>query len=93
VEEPDTQSFIVKIWLEETVEATGRARWRGHITHAMSGERRYLESLSSIGDFIGPYLERWGVKFGILSRLRFFLVYRTGLGRGFKKSTPKSFFF
>lgn len=73
MQEPDTQSFVVKVWLEETVEETGRAKWRGHVTHVTSGERRYLESLSGIVDFIMPYLEQWGVSFSIFSRLGRFL--------------------
>ncbi len=60
--ETDTHSFIVKIWLEETVQEAGKATWRGHITHVPSGERRYLRHLGDILDFIKPYLERMGVK-------------------------------
>ncbi len=71
--EPETQSFIVKVWLEETVEEAGRPRWRGHVTHVMSGERRYLENLASVTAFIRPYLESWGVKFSACERLYFFL--------------------
>jgi hypothetical protein len=69
VEETDTESFVVKVWLEETVEESGQAKWRGHVTHVSSGNRRYVESLSGIAAFIRPYLERWGVKFGIFQRL------------------------
>ena len=71
--EATTQSFIVKIWLEETAEETGRARWRGHITHVPSGERRHLKDLGDITAFIVPYLERMGVKLTlILGRRRWF---------------------
>ena len=73
MQESDTESFVVKVWLEETVEETGRAKWRGHVTHVTSGERRYLESLSGIVDFIKPYLERWGVSFGVFPRFVRFL--------------------
>jgi hypothetical protein len=59
------QSFIIKIWLEETVEEAGRARWRGLITHVPSSERRYLKDLHEISAFIMPYLERMGVEFGL----------------------------
>jgi hypothetical protein len=62
--EPSTQSFIVKIWLEETAAEANRATWRGHITQVPSGERRYLENLDDIGIFILPYLEEMGVRFG-----------------------------
>lgn len=59
--EPDTHSFVVKTWLEETREEGGRARWRGHITHVVSGERRYLQSLAEITSFIENYLVSMGV--------------------------------
>lgn len=62
--EIDAHSFIVKIWLEETVAGTDVAVWRGLITQVPSGDRRYLENLDEIGAFILPYLERMGVKFG-----------------------------
>ena len=42
--ESGTQSFIIKVWLEDTGEDTARASWRGHITHVPSGEKRYLKS-------------------------------------------------
>lgn len=58
----DTQSFIVKIWLEETAEEAGRAIWRGHITHVPSSERCYLKNLNEIAAFIESYLEKMGVK-------------------------------
>lgn len=77
--EPDTQSFVVRVWLEETLEEEGRAKWRGHVTHVTSGERRYLESLSGIIDFIMPYLEPWGVRFGAFGRLLRFVCRKSGL--------------
>ena len=58
-----THSFIVKVWLEETVEEAGQAMWRGHVTHVPSGERRYIKDLNEIRAFIAPYLERMGVRF------------------------------
>lgn len=61
----DTQSFIVKIWLEETAEEAGSARWRGHITHVPGGEKRYVESLTDIGLFIAPYLRAMNAPIGI----------------------------
>ena len=79
MQEPDTQSFVVKVWLEETVEEEGRAKWRGHVTHVTSGERRYLESLSGIADFIMPFLERWGVRFGVCRRFLVLVCRKSGL--------------
>lgn len=84
MEQPDTHSFVVKVYLEETVEEVGRARWRGRVTHVTSGERRYFENLSGIAAFIKPYLERWGVKFGIFQRLRLFVVQKAGLAKRLK---------
>jgi hypothetical protein len=59
------QSFIVKLWLEESGDETGKAIWRGHITHVPSGERRYLKRQSDIMQFIHQHL---GVKSGLVSR-------------------------
>jgi hypothetical protein len=61
--ESDTQSFIIKIWLEEKPEETGQTVWRGHITHVPSGERQYLQDLDAILLFIKPYLSLMGVNF------------------------------
>lgn len=58
----ESHSFIVKVWLEESLEEASEATWRGHITHVPSQERRYLHALEDIIDFIGPYLERLGIK-------------------------------
>ena len=68
--EPDAQSFIIKVWVEERAEEGGRGTWRGHITHVPSGERHYLKNLDEIGDFISPYLEAMGIKLGIRWRMR-----------------------
>ena len=68
--EPDTQSFIVKIWVEESAEDTSRGIWHGHITHIPSHQRRYLKDLSEIQNFIAPHLEEMGVKVGKCWRLR-----------------------
>jgi hypothetical protein len=54
--EPEAQSFIIRVWVEERAEEGGRGVWRGHITHVPGGERRYLKNLDEIGDFIAPYL-------------------------------------
>lgn len=55
------QSFIIKIWLEETAAEAGEATWRGHITHVPSGKRCYLDDLDGIAAFVAPYLEELGV--------------------------------
>ncbi len=56
--ETTIQSFVIKIWLEETVDEAGKALWRGHITHIPSRQRVYLDELSEVIRFIIPYLEQ-----------------------------------
>jgi hypothetical protein len=68
--EPDSQSFIVKVWVEDNNEAGSQGKFRGHITHVTSHERRYLDKLGDIEDFITPYLQVMGVKLGIRWRVR-----------------------
>jgi hypothetical protein len=68
--EPDAQSFIVKVWVEDGSETGSQAVLRGHITHVLSNERRYLKNLDEIGDFIAPHLEEMGVKLGMRWRVR-----------------------
>jgi hypothetical protein len=53
--ETNTHSFIVKVWLEETAEASGQTIWRGHVTHVHSNKRRYVKSLDDIAAFIAAY--------------------------------------
>jgi hypothetical protein len=67
--EAETHSFIVKIWFEETSVSTGRALWRGHVTHVPGGERRYLQDLEEIASFILPYLEAMGVRISACERI------------------------
>lgn len=68
--EPDTQSFIVKVWVEDRTEEAGQGVWRGYITHVNSGKRRYLKNLQGIENFILPYLEGMRVKLGMRWRIR-----------------------
>ena len=68
--EPNTHSFVLKIWLEETAQEAGHVTWRGHITHVPSGKRLYVEDLDKIILFILPYLETLGVRLGLRWRLR-----------------------
>lgn len=70
------QSFVVKIWVEETDGTARRARWRGHITHVPSAERRYLRTLEDVTAFMVPYLERMGVTLTTRWRVRQWLGRR-----------------
>lgn len=66
--EPDTHSFVIKIWLEETADETTHPVWRGYITHVATGQRRYLDNLSAMARFIAPYLTRWNIKLSLRER-------------------------
>jgi hypothetical protein len=70
LEEPNAQSFIVKVWVEDSAGEGGRGVWHGHITHVPSHERRYLKNLGEIEDFIAPHLEEMGVKLGVRWHVR-----------------------
>jgi hypothetical protein len=78
LDEPNAQSFIVKVWVEDSAEIGGRGVWHGHITHVPSRERRYLKNLGQIEDFIAPHLEEMGVKLGMRWRLRKWLKRSMG---------------
>lgn len=58
--EPETHSFIIKVWLEETADADRPVAWRGHITHVPDGVRHYTQSLNDIVGFIAHYLNEMG---------------------------------
>lgn len=60
---PQSWSFVLRIWIEETAEEAGRASWRGHITHVRSGERQYVQTVGALVRFIGGYLSAAGVEF------------------------------
>jgi len=70
---PNAQSFIIKIWLEATVEENGYATWRGYIIHVPSGTRRYLNDPDDILAFIAPYLQEMGVRLGLALQIRLWL--------------------
>ena len=54
--EDQTQSFIVRVWLERKAHGRHGAVWRGHVTHVLTGDRRYVADLGGITDFIASYL-------------------------------------
>jgi hypothetical protein len=54
--EASTQSFVVKIWVEDPADDADDVVWRGHITHVVSGERIYFKSLEEIQTFMDRYL-------------------------------------
>jgi hypothetical protein len=62
-------SFVLKIWQEETTEESGRAAWRGRITHVASGESRYVQTLEDVTSFVVMYLSAMGVRPSIGCRM------------------------
>jgi hypothetical protein len=54
--EQKVQSYIVKIWIEETICERGKGAWRGYITHVSSGERHYVKSIDEITNFFQQHL-------------------------------------
>ena len=56
--ETSTESFIVKIWTEDEQNSPA---WQGQITHVLSGEKQYFNSLNEIEQFMLPYLQEIGI--------------------------------
>jgi hypothetical protein len=56
-----SQSFIVKIWIEETAAEAGRVLWRGHVTHVPSGNRCYFQDLDTMLSFMKAHLVGLGI--------------------------------
>lgn len=75
--EPETHSFVVKIWLEETADEMTHPVWRGYITHVATGQRRYLDNLSALTRFIAPYLARWNIRLSLWERFCLWLQQKT----------------
>lgn len=73
-----TQSFIIRVWVEDRAGEAGKGTWRGQITHVSSSRSRYLKNLGEVGDFISPYLEEMGVKPEARWRTRRWLKRLTG---------------
>jgi hypothetical protein len=84
-------SFVIRLWLEETIGEARRASWRGQITHVMRGERSYFASLSDIAFFITPYLAEMGVRLGYWWRIRCWLNqhgWRSSLSQSSRQTGP-----
>jgi hypothetical protein len=68
--ESNTQAFVVRVWLEETTDESGRALWRGSITHVSDGRQRHFQNLDEIVSFIAPYLDAMGIHDDLPGRLK-----------------------
>ncbi len=58
--EANISSFVIRIWIEEPGDESSSMLWRGHITHVLSGKRRYFQDLDAIAAFITLHLEEMG---------------------------------
>ena len=54
------QSFIVKLWIEDSEENSTNSTWHGTITHVPSGANRSVRSLHEVLNFMKLYLEEKG---------------------------------
>jgi hypothetical protein len=62
--------FIIRIYLEETLEEAGFATWRGQICHVGDGRKERVQDLDDIVGFIVPYLEEMGARLSLSWRLK-----------------------
>lgn len=53
--EENTDSFVVKIWVDESAEFP---QWQGQITHVASGKQICLQNLEHVRQFITGYLKQ-----------------------------------
>lgn len=49
-------TFLLRVWIEETMDEGGRLTWRGHITHLPDERRRHVETFGQIVQFIRQHL-------------------------------------
>jgi hypothetical protein len=59
--EDRTASFIVRIWLESSSDASMICEWRGVIEQVGSSKKIYFRELNAIVEFIKPRLEEIGI--------------------------------
>ncbi len=55
----NTHAFVIKVWLEGHAAESGAAIWRGHITHAYTNERRYMQSTDELVTFVNRFIREW----------------------------------
>ena len=60
--EPDTHSFVVKLWLDPPEGEPEDTRWQGEITHVASGQRYRFGRLRELDHFLRPFLDTLGIK-------------------------------
>jgi hypothetical protein len=53
-----SHTFVLKVWVEEFMEESRVARWRGRITHVLNNDYIYFEDLETLHTFLKKYLDK-----------------------------------
>lgn len=69
-----TQSFILRVWVEEPARPGRAATWRGHVTDVQSREYRAVDSFADVHRFLVARLSEVGIRPRMLDRIRLVLV-------------------
>ena len=56
-----SHTFIARFWLEPREIKGAKPIWRGVVEHVASGQRRYLENLDEIKEFVTAHLQNTGI--------------------------------
>jgi len=67
--QPNTHSFVVKVWLNDHAQRSRQVAWRGRVTHVPTGRCHYFSKTADMADFITLYLQQLGVKQTLRSRV------------------------
>jgi hypothetical protein len=58
--EPPSHTFLLRIWIEEIPQESGRLCWRGSITHFPDEDRRYVQTFDQVAAFIWDHIRLQG---------------------------------
>jgi hypothetical protein len=58
--QPQAQTFLLRLWIEQTAEEKVDVVWRGRITHLPDEEHLYVQGFDEIRLFVCGYLLREG---------------------------------
>jgi hypothetical protein len=65
IPKPDAYTFMVKIWVEEIEEGTGRVLWRGYVKNVFEKDTvQHFQDLDGLMSSIFPYLKKLGIEEG-----------------------------
>lgn len=60
--EPESRSFLFRLWLEEPPTQTGTIGWRGRMTSLPDGDSVYVQSWIEVQAYIHSQLEKDAVE-------------------------------